>query len=113
MFDIVVAWPRAARVICTSIVRLDLTRILPYVAVNKDAFPSNPAQPRRLHQIIQLAKTSPNPSSSRSPGVFSRENSSAIAGFRSLCGHSGAALKSLRAQSDLRFWNLSIGGLSL
>ena len=38
--------------------RLHLTRILPYVAVNKDAFPSNPAQPRRLHQINQPAKTS-------------------------------------------------------
>jgi hypothetical protein len=60
MFDIVVAWHRAARAICTSIVRLDLTRILPYVAVNKDAFPSNPAQPRRLHQIIQPAETSPS-----------------------------------------------------
>jgi hypothetical protein len=40
---------------CTDAVQFDLTRMLPYVAVNKDAFPSNPAQPRRLHQINRPA----------------------------------------------------------
>jgi len=73
-------------------VQFGLTRILPYVAVNKDAFPSNPAQPRRLLQIIQPANTSPDPSSNLRPGSLLREISSAIAGFRSLCGHRGAAL---------------------
>jgi hypothetical protein len=56
----VIALHRAARIACTGIVQFSLARILPYVAVNKDAFPSNPAQPRRLHQIIQPAETGPS-----------------------------------------------------
>jgi len=61
---------RTAGARCTSPVQVDLTPMLPYVAVNKDAFPSNPAQPRRLHQINQPAETSPNPRPSPRPGVL-------------------------------------------
>jgi hypothetical protein len=45
MVGIVIAAPAAARVTGTSAVPFDFTRILQYVAVNKDAFPSNPALP--------------------------------------------------------------------
>jgi hypothetical protein len=57
-------------------VRLASTPILPYVTVNKDAFPHSPAR-CRLPQIIPPAKTST---------ALLREHSSAITGFRSLCG---------------------------
>jgi len=80
----IVAWSDAARVTraesqCSSI----STQILPYVAVNKDAFPNSPAERRWLHQIIPPAKTSTG---------FYRGFSSAISGFRSLCGQSSAAI---------------------
>jgi hypothetical protein len=58
-------------------VQFDFTPILPYVTINKNAFPHNPAARCRLHQIILPAKTSTG---------LSRELSSAITGFRSLCG---------------------------
>ena len=72
---------------------------LPYVAVNKDAFPTGPAcsQP---HQIIPPAKTSTG---------FEREFSSAISGFRSLCGRKRRSSQSHRALLDLRFGTFHSG----
>jgi hypothetical protein len=55
---------------------------LQYVAVNKDAFPISPGAYRRPHQVIPLAKTSTG---------FERDFSSAITGFRSLCGRKSSA----------------------
>jgi hypothetical protein len=69
-------------------VQFDFTLILPYVTINKNAFPHNPAARCRLHQIILPAKTS--------TGV-SRELSSAIQAFVRFAVSSGAALKSHRA----------------
>jgi hypothetical protein len=58
-------------------VQSNSTQILPYVAVNKRRVPQQPSGQRWLHQINPPAKTSKG---------FSREFSSAISGFRSLCG---------------------------
>src|ERR1700712_6106601 len=69
------------------------TPILPYIAVDKDAFPQ-PSVRRRPHQIILPANTSTG---------FSREFSSAISGFRSLCGRKQRSSLSHRASLDLRF----------
>ena len=81
-------------------VPLNSTQISPYVAVNKDAFPNSPAYCRRPHQIIPPAKTSTG---------FSREFSSAISGFRSLCGRKQrSSLKPSRSNGPA-FWNLSLG----
>ena len=55
---------------------------------------------RRLHQIIPPAKTSTG---------FSREFSSAISGFRSLCGRKQRSSLSHRAQLDLRFGTFHSG----
>jgi hypothetical protein len=59
---------------------------------------------RRLRQFIQPAKTSTG---------FSREFSSAISGFRSLCGRKQrSSLKPSRSIGPA-FWNLSLGAGSL
>jgi len=64
-------------------VQFDTTQILPYVAVNKGAVPHQPSGRRWLLQVIPPAKTSTG---------FYRGFSSAISGFRSLCGQSSAAI---------------------
>ena len=62
--------------------------------------PQQPSGRRRLHQIIPPAKTSTG---------FSREFSSAISGFRSLCGRKQrSSLKPSRSIGPA-FWNLSLG----
>jgi hypothetical protein len=55
-----VAAPHPAHVTGTSAVPLDFTRILQYLAVNKDAVPQQSSARRWLRQIIQPAKTSPS-----------------------------------------------------
>jgi hypothetical protein len=78
--------------------------ILPYVAVDKDALPHSPSVWRGLHQIIPPAKTSTG---------FSREFSSAISGFRSLCGRKRRSSLSHRAQVTCVLEPFTRGGLSL
>ena len=104
MVGIAIDSRRAACACCTSPVQFDLTPILPYVAVDKDAFPSNPAQPRRLHQIIQLAKTSPD---------VSRENSSAIAAFVRFAVTVAQLSKAFALNRTCVFGTFQSGGLSL
>ena len=62
--------------------------------------PQQPDGWRRLHQIISPAKTSTG---------FSRDFSSAISGFRSLCGRKQRSSLSHRAQLDLRFGTFHSG----
>jgi hypothetical protein len=62
--------------------------------------PQQPSGPRWLPQIIPLAKTSTG---------FSRDLSSAISGFRSLCGREQRSSNSHRAQVDLRFGTFHSG----
>ena len=98
-----------------------MSSISPTVAFNKDAFPtrrhSQPAGPNH-----SPAKTSPKgpqssaclskPCVTASRDCFLHKSSSAISGFRSLCGreqHSSQLLRSIGPA----FWNLSLGGLSL
>ena len=99
-----------ARVTCTSAVQFDFTRILQYFAVNKDAFPSNPALPPAApnHSACQNKPKCSQALVFTSPGL-SREISSAISGFRSLCGRQQrSSLKPSRSIGPA-FWNLSIG----
>jgi hypothetical protein len=93
---------RAARITRTeSPRRFNSTQILPYVAVNKDAFPNSLARAAGRIKIIPPAKTSTG---------FLREFSSAISGFRSLCGRKQrSSLKPSRSIGPA-FWNLSLGG---
>jgi hypothetical protein len=62
--------------------------------------PQQSSRRRRLHQIIPPAKASTG---------FSREFSSAISGFRSLCGRKQRSSLSHRAQLDLRFGTFHSG----
>ena len=55
---------------------------------------------RRLHQIISPAKTSTD---------FSRDFSSAISGFRSLCGRQQRSFMKPSRSIGPAFWNLSLG----
>jgi hypothetical protein len=50
----VTASPEAACVTCTSAVQFDCISILPYVAISKDAFPSNPAHPAGCAKSFSL-----------------------------------------------------------
>ena len=59
---------------------------------------------RWRHHIIQPAKTSQG---------FSREFSSAISGFRSLCGRNRRSFLKPSRSSGPAFWNLSLGAGSL
>ena len=59
---------------------------------------------RWRHQIIQPAKTSKG---------FLREFSSAISGFRSLCGRKRRSFQKPSRSSGPAFWNLSLGAGSL
>jgi hypothetical protein len=63
-------------------VQFDSKQIFPYVAVSKDAFPTLQRTPLAA-SVIPPAKTGTG---------FSRGFSSAISGFRSLCGQGSAAL---------------------
>jgi hypothetical protein len=74
-------------------------RVLPYVAFNKDAFPN-----RR-----RIADRTESFSLPKRAQVFSREFSSAISGFRSLCGHQQRSSLSHRAQLDLPFGTFHSG----
>ena len=56
MVGIVVAALDAARVTGTSAGPFDFTRILQYVAINKDAFPSNPALAAGCAKSFSLPK---------------------------------------------------------
>src|ERR1700761_8964080 len=56
MVGIAIDSRRAACACCTSPVQFDLTPILPYVAVDKDAFPSNPAQRAGCTKSFSLRK---------------------------------------------------------
>ena len=97
--------PGAARVTCTSVMQFDCIPILPYVAIDKDAFPSNPALAAGCAKSFSLPKQA---QLFASPGL-SREVSSAISGFRSLCGRQRrSSLKPSRSIGPA-FWNLSIG----
>lgn len=62
--------------------------------------PQQSSESRRLHQVIPPAKTSTG---------FSREFSSAISGFRSLCGRKQRSLFKPSRSSGPAFWNLSLG----
>ena len=62
--------------------------------------PLQSSEYRQLRRIIQPAKTSTD---------FSREFSSAISGFRSLCGQEQRSSFSHRAQLDLRFGTFHSG----
>jgi hypothetical protein len=62
--------------------------------------PQQPGICGRLHQVIPPAKTSTG---------FLREFSSAISGFRSLCGQKQRSSLSHRAQLDLRFGTFHSG----
>jgi len=62
--------------------------------------PHQPGERRRPNQVIPPAKTSTG---------FSREFSSAISGFRSLCGQEQRSSFSHRAQLDLRFGTFHSG----
>src|SRR3954447_7476080 len=79
------------------------TPILSYVAVDKDAVPQ-PSARCWLHHIIRPANTST---------AFSREFSSAISGFRSLCGRKQRSSLSHRAQVTCVSEPFTQGGLSL
>jgi len=70
------------------VAQFNCKQILPYVAVNKDAFPSSPSVRRWLHQIIYPAKTSTG---------FSREFQAHIRLFVRFAVGSSAAFKSHRA----------------
>jgi hypothetical protein len=67
--------------------------ILPTFAFNKDAFPNRQRSSRR--RIIHLAETSP---------ALLRKFSSAISGFRSLCGREQHSFSHC-AQKTFAFWN--------
>jgi hypothetical protein len=56
MVAIVTASPDAARVTCTSAVQVDCISILLYVAISKDAFPSNPAHAAGCAKSLSLPK---------------------------------------------------------
>lgn len=62
--------------------------------------PHQPGVRRRPHQVISPAKTSTG---------FERDSSSAISGFRSLCGRKQRSSFSHRAQFDLRFGTFHSG----
>ena len=62
--------------------------------------PQQPRRYRRLHRIIQPAKTSTG---------FSREFSSAISGFRSLCGRKQRSSLKPSRSIDLRFGTFHSG----
>jgi len=63
--------------------------------------PHQPGARRRPHQIIPPAKTSTG---------FERDFSSAISGFRSLCGRKQRSLPKPSRSKGPAFWNLSPGG---
>jgi hypothetical protein len=77
---------------------------LPYVAVNKDAFPSSSDVHRRLHQSFRLPKQA-----QLSSVIFKRNNRLSFA----LRSESSAASLSHRASNDLRLGTFYPGGLSL
>jgi hypothetical protein len=62
--------------------------------------PQQSSERRWLHQIIPPAKTSKG---------FSREFSSAISGFRSLCGRKQRSCQKPSRSIGPAFWNLSLG----
>jgi len=72
---------------------------LPYVAADKGGFPTGPAR-GWPHHIIPLAKTSTG---------FERDFSSAISGFRSLCGRKQRSFPKPSRSKGPAFWNLSLG----
>jgi hypothetical protein len=64
--------------------QFDSTQILPYVAINKDAFPNRPAHTAGRIRSFRLPKQAQ---------VFGF--SSAISGFRSLCGRKQRSFKAI------------------
>ena len=74
---------------------------LPYVAVNKDAFPTSPAR---------VAGRITSHSACQNSTDFERDFSSAISGFRSLCGRKQRSLPKPSRSKGPAFWNLSPGG---
>jgi hypothetical protein len=86
--------------------QLKSTQILPYVAVSKDAFP----QQSSVHAAGGTKSFSP----AKTSKGFLREFSSAISGFRSLCGRKRRSFQKPSRSSRPAFWNLSLGaGFSL
>jgi hypothetical protein len=85
----------SARLSCDLVaVQLHCKQVSSYVAVNEDALPNGPADAAGLHQVIPPAKTSTG---------FSREFSSAISGFRSLCGQKQRSSGAIALAWTLRF----------
>jgi hypothetical protein len=95
---------------------LDGTRHAHRIAVQfKSAsnFVYSRVQQRRVPQPPAIASRTKSFSLPKQAQVFSRESSSAISGFRSLCGREQRSSLSHRAQSGPGFWNLSLGAGSL
>jgi hypothetical protein len=80
--------------------QLNFTPIFAVRRSQQRRVPQQPSVRSRLHQVIPPAKTSTG---------FSREFSSAISGFRSLCGRKQRSSLSHRAQLDLRFGTFHSG----
>ena len=80
--------------------QLNFTPIFAVRRSQQRRVPQQPSVCSRLHQVIPPAKTSTG---------FSREFSSAISGFRSLCGRKQRSSLSHRAQLDLRFGTFHSG----
>jgi hypothetical protein len=96
-----VASPDPARVTRDLIaVHFNSTQIFAVRRSQQRRVPQQPSGRRWLHQIISPAKTSTG---------FSRDFSSAISGFRSLCGPKQRSSLSHRAQLDLRFGTFHSG----
>jgi hypothetical protein len=68
-----------------------------YTSQSTKTRPHQPGARRRPHQIIPPAKTSTG---------FERDFSSAITGFRSLCGRKQRSLPKLSRSKGPAFWNL-------